>query len=154
MNSNHKEELELEISRVLKDLPELEAPASLVHQVMSRLERRSALIWYRRSWQTWPVWLRTVSLVILAALFVGLCFAGWEFTHTQVALTMGQRAGEWFSGLGAAANTLMVLLNSICLVLGKLGTGFIVACLCAIGLAYVMCVGLGTMYLRLAFVKQ
>ena len=40
------------------------------------------------------------------------------------------------------------------LVVKKLGTGFIVTCLVAMGIGYAMCVGLGTVYFRLAFAKR
>jgi hypothetical protein len=39
-------------------------------------------------------------------------------------------------------------------VVKKLGTGFIVTCLVAAGIGYAMCVGLGTVYFRLAFAKR
>jgi hypothetical protein len=154
MSLDHEKRLEIEVGRVLKDLPDLEAPSSLLGQVISRLEERANLPWYRRSWQTWPAPLRVALLMTLLTLFIGLCLAGREFTHSGMAMAAAHRVGEWFSGLGAIANTLAVLLNSLCLVLKKLGTGFVILCLFAVGLAYVMCVGLGTMYMRLTFAKQ
>jgi hypothetical protein len=154
MNSDYEKQLEIRIGSALQELPELEAPASIVPQVMATLQRRSGLVWYRRSWQSWPRMLRAVSLVTLMALFVGLWFAGREFFHTDMMIAAGQRAGEWFAGLSSITNTLGVLLNSACLVVRKLGAGLIIACLFAFGLTYLMCVGLGTMYMRLTFAKH
>jgi hypothetical protein len=154
MNSDYEKKLDIEIGTVLKDLPELEAPDALVTRVMIRLERRSRIIWYRRSWQTWPLGLQTTSLLVLIVLFGGLCYAGLELSHADLATTTGQRVGGWFSNLSAVTSTLMILLNSFCLVVKKLGTGVVVACLFAIGLGYVMCVGLGTVYMRLTFAKH
>jgi hypothetical protein len=51
-------------------------------------------------------------------------------------------------------NTFGVLVNAALLAAKKLGTGFIVACLVAVGLGYALCVGLGTVYFRLALAKQ
>ena len=51
-------------------------------------------------------------------------------------------------------NTFNVLVSAAVLVVKKLGTGFIVTCLVAMGIGYAMCVGLGTVYFRLAFAKR
>ena len=154
MHSDYEKKLEVEVGRVLKDLPELEAPDLLVRRIMNRLEQHSLTIWYRRPWQTWPSGLKATSLIALLMLFVGLCYAGREFSHAEITAAAGHRVGDWLSNLGAITNTAMVLLDSLCLVVKKLGTGFIVACLFALGLGYVMCVGLGTLYMRLAFAKH
>ncbi len=154
MNPDYENKLDVEIGRFLRNLPELEAPDPLVRRVMNRLEQRSRIIWYRRSWQTWPLRLQTTSLIALLMLFIGLCYAGLEFSHAGITTAAGHRVGEWLSNLSAGTNTFMVLLNSMCLVVKKLGTGFIIASLFAIGLGYVMCVGLGTIYMRLTFAKH
>ena len=64
------------------------------------------------------------------------------------------RAGEWVSGLGVIQNTFNVLVNAAVVVAKKLGTGFVVACLVAVGTGYAMCIGAGTVYFRLAFAKR
>jgi hypothetical protein len=65
-----------------------------------------------------------------------------------------RRVGEWSSGLSTIGNTLNVLVSAAVLVVKKLGTGVIVTCLIIVGLGYAMCVGLGTVYFRLAFAKR
>ena len=75
MNPEYEGELEAEIARELKGLPQLPAPHTLASRVMLAIEGRANVAWYRQPWQTWPVALRMGSLVILLALFGALCFA-------------------------------------------------------------------------------
>jgi hypothetical protein len=154
MNPDYDKRLEAEISRELKALPELAAPVALVNRVMAALEQRATVPWYRRSWQTWPAALQTASLVVLLALFGGLCLAGWELSQTEAATLAVHRVGEWFSGLSVVGNTFNVLVNAAALVVRKLGTGFTIACLVLAGLGYALCIGLGTVYYQLAFAKR
>ena len=154
MNFDYDQQLERAISRELKDLPEMTAPEGLVSRVRAALEQRSRIPWYQRSWQTWPVALQAVSLVILLSLFAGICLAGWHLSQTEACKTVMSRAGGVVSGFNLIGNTFEVLTGAAVLVVKKLGTGFMVACLLAAGLGYALCVGLGTVYLRLAFVKQ
>jgi hypothetical protein len=154
MNSDYDRQLEAAISRELKALPELAAPGVLANRVMAALDQRARVPWYRCSWQTWPVVLQTASLVVLLALFGGLCFGGWQLSQAEATTSALHRVGEWFSGISMMENTFNVLVNAAVLAAKKLGTGFIVACLVAAGIGYAMCVGLGTVYFRLAFAKR
>ena len=154
MNPDYDKQLEVAISRELKALPELAAPGALAGRVMAAIEQRARVSWYRRSWQTWPVALQASSLVVLLALFGGLCFGGWQLSQTGTATLALHRAGGWFSGLGVIQNTFNVLVNAAVVVVKKIGTGFVVACLVAVGTGYAMCIGAGTVYFRLAFAKR
>ena len=154
MNPDHDQRLAAVINRELRALPELAAPAALADRVMRAIKQRARLPWYRRSWQTWPVALQAASLVVLLALFGGLCLGGWKLSQTEAATMALRRAGEWLSGLNLIGNTLYVLSNATLLVVKKLGTGVIVACLVMVGLGYAACVGLGTVYFRLAFARR
>jgi predicted lysophospholipase L1 biosynthesis ABC-type transport system permease subunit len=154
MNPNHDQRLEAAIQRELQTLPELAAPAALVGRVLRVIEQRSRLPWYRRSWQTWPMALQAASLAVLLVLFGGLCLGGWELSHAEAITLAVHRAGEWLSGLNLIGNTLEVLANAALLVAKKLGTGVVIALLVMAGLGYALCVGLGTVYYRLAFAKR
>jgi hypothetical protein len=154
MNSEHDNRLEAVISRELKGLPELAAPDSLAARVMAVIEQEANVPWYRRSWQSWSAGIRATSFAALLVLFGGLCFGGWELSHAEAATAALHRAGEWLSGLNTIGNTLAVLANSTVLIIKKLGTGFMIGCLLSMSLAYAMCVGLGTMCVRLAFTKR
>jgi len=154
MNPDHDKQLEAAISRELKALPDLAAPGALANRVMAAIGQRARVPWYSRSWQTWPAALQASSLVVLLALFGGLCLGGWQLSQTGTATLALHRVGEWFSGVNVIGNTFNVLAGAAVLVAKKLGTGFIVACLVALGTGYAVCIGLGTVYFRLAFAKR
>ncbi len=154
MNSNDDQQLELAIRRELKALPALAAPAAVANRVMATIERRLNVPWYRRSWETWPAALRATSLAVMLALFGGLCLAGWELSRAETVQQVTQRTGQWFSGLDSLESIPGILINSAVLVVKKLGTPFIVACLVSAGLGYAMFLALGTVYFRLAFSKR
>ncbi len=134
MSLEYEKRLESEIDKELRALPELIAPHSLFLRVMAAIESRLNLPWYRQSWQGWPLALRAVSLVILLALFGGLCFATWKFS--------------------AILHAVSVVLGSLVLAVKQLSTAVIICCLVALGFGYAMCVGLGTVYLRLALSRR
>ena len=102
----------------------------------------------------WPVAMQAASLVVLLALFGGLCLGGWQLSQAEATTLALHRVGEWFSGLSMIGNTFNVLVSAAVLVVKKLGTGVIATCLVAVGIGYAMCVGLGTVYFRLAFAKR
>jgi ABC-type amino acid transport system permease subunit len=154
MNLNDNEQLKLAISRELKSLPELTAPASLASRVMAALERRANLPWHHRSWATWQPALQMASLAAMLALFGGLCFAGWELSRTETIMSAMHRAGQLFSGLNSIGSLFNILAGTAVLVAKKLGSTFIIACLVAAGLGYAVFMGLGTFYFRLAFAKR
>lgn len=154
LDNDNDKQLELATSRELKSLPELTAPASLANRVMAAIESRTCVPWYRRPWVTWPVALRMASFATMLALFGGLCFAGWELSQTESALSAMHRGAQCFSGLNTIGSLFNILAGSVVLVVKKLGTAFIIASLIAAGLSYAMFMGLGTIYFRLAFSKR
>jgi hypothetical protein len=154
MNSNQEKELELEIDRELKALPELPAPGTLVRRVMLALEQRRALRWYTQPWQNWPLTLRISALALLSVMFGGLCFASWQLTRAAGIAAAMQEVGGLFSGLTTVWNIINVLLGAVVIVVKHLGTGFMLGCAAIAGLGYALCMGLGTACVRLAFARR
>ena len=154
MNSEYEKRLENEIHRELKKLPELIAPRTLISRVMAAIEARLRLPWYRQSWQVWPLALRAVSLVILLALFGGLCFGAWKLSHAEAVVAAMQRPLGLLSGLGVIFHAISVVLTSLILAVKQLGAGILIGCLAALAFGYAMCVGLGTVYLRLGLARR
>lgn len=154
MNSEHERELELEISRELNQLPDLEAPVTLFRRVLLEIERRQALRWYTQPWQNWPMPLRVATLVFLSVMFGGLCFASWRLTRAAGVSAAMQEVGGLFSGLSAIWNIINVLGGAIVIVVKHLGTGFMIGCAVIAGLGYALCLGLGTAWVRLAFARR
>jgi hypothetical protein len=154
MNPEYEKELEAEIDRELKGLPELPAPHTLASRVRLAVEGRGKVGWYRQPWQRWPTALRMGSLVLLLALFGGLCFAGGRLAQGGAFLGATQKLGPWLSGLSALGNAVGVLLGAVVLAVKQLGTGIIVAALAAVAVGYALCLGLGTVCARLAFARR
>ena|SRR5437868_5869910 len=154
MSWDYHKRLESEIDRELKALPELLAPHTLILRVMAAIERRLNLPWYRQAWQRWPIALRIISLVVLLALFGGLCFAGWKLTHAASFVAALQQVGNWFSGIKALGHVLYVLISSVVLAARQLGMWFWIASFTVVAVAYAMCVGLGSVYVRLALAQR
>ena len=154
MNPQYERELEAEIARELKGLPQLPAPHTLVSRVMLAIEGRANVAWYRLPWQMWPVALRLGSLVILLALFGGLCFAAGRLTQGEAFVGAAHNLGQWLAGISALGNAVGVLLDAAALAVKQLGTGFIVAALLAVAAGYAMCLGLGTVCVRLALARR
>ena len=154
MNPNYEKQLEAEIDRALKGLPELAAPRTLAPRVMRAIEQRAQAPWYRQSWQMWPAAVRAAALVLLLALFGAICFAGWELRQTGIVVAATRQVGGWLSGVSTVWNTVSALLGAVVLVVKKLGIAFTVGCLAALALAYAMCFGLGTVYVRLALARR
>ena len=154
MKPDTQHELENQIDRVLKRLPEVSAPRTLMPRVMAAVRARAALPWYRQSWQAWPMPLQVATIFVLVASFGGFFFATWELSRAAGFAAVRQEIGGMFSGVAVIGNVLGVLISALRLVVEKLGTAFIIGCLAAAALAYSIFIGLGTVYLRLAFSQR
>ena len=150
MNADYDKQLEQDIDHQLKSLPELVAPPTLMSRVMREIAMRAHLPWYRQAWQSWPISLQAISLLLLLGLFAGISFACWELTRTPGAADLRAHLTGTISAITSFWTTLTVLLNALLLSAKKLGSGFMLGCLLAMGLAYATCIGLGTAYFRLA----
>ncbi len=154
MNPEHDQQLERQIDRALKTLPELRAPRRLSSRVMAAIAAREALPWYRQPWQNWSLPWRMVSMALLLASFGGFCFAAWQLTQAAGYTTAVAEVKQVFSGVGVIWRTMEVLAGALVLVVKQMGTVFMVGCLVALGIGYAICVGLGTVYVRLAMARH
>jgi hypothetical protein len=151
MNPDYDKQLETAISRELKALPELAAPTALASRVMAAIEQRARVPWYRRSWQTWPVALRGVSFVGLLAAFAILCFGSWRLAHFATLTPAAREVSGWFSLVNAVWNAANILANALGLAFRSLGPAVAIGSAVMLLISYTACVGLGTVYWRLAF---
>jgi len=139
MNPNREHQLEADIDRELKSLPEIPAPATLLVRVMQAIAQRRALPWFRRAWQTWPVSLQVVSFGTLALLFTGTCLGGWELVTMAV-----HHYGSALSVLGTIWTTITVLFGALSTAVDQLPRGVLIGCVAAVVLGYTMCAAMGT----------
>lgn len=154
MNSDYEKNLEARIDRALKALPELSAPPTLSARVMAAIGQRSAVPWYRQSWEMWPMPVRIGAMAVLIAMFSGLCLASWQLTRAAGMTAAAQEVGRLFSGVAVLWKAVAVLLNAALVICKHLGTTFIVAGLAAMAFAYASCVGLGTVIYRFVFARH
>jgi len=151
MDEKEQSELEQLIHRELRRLPPLKAPETLVHRVMLAVHEKQRAPWWQRSWLAWPVGMQVSSLLILlvsAGIVSYLLGAAWDGVNV---LSVWQRVTASFAWLrpfweiaSAVANTVAVVFRAADQRLLLAGVGVVVA-------AYLACVGLGTVCVRLAF---
>jgi hypothetical protein len=148
MNPNYEKQLEAEISRQLKNLPELRAPESLVPGVLAAVERRSSRPWYRCSWWQWPVTLRVASAIALFALLAWLPLVGGHLWETSLNPVLSRWFGVAQTIAGSLASSLIAVFRV------KSGFGpetlrlvFLSASLWLL-VMYFTCVGVGTFVYR------
>ena len=154
MNPHDEKQLEAAISRELKALPNLRAPSSLAARVMATIEQRTTVPWYRQAWQNWPRPLQAVAALILVGAFSGLCFLSWQFVRTPDFAAASNRIGGLFGGLGVIWNTLGVLKSALFLAVKNVNPAILIGCGVALAMGYAMCLGLGTVYVRLGFARR
>ena len=64
-------ELETLVHRRLRQLPDPQAPQTLLPRVMAAVRAWSERPWYQRAWVSWPAALQAVSIAALAAVIGG-----------------------------------------------------------------------------------
>jgi hypothetical protein len=154
MNPEYERKLEAAIDLELKGLPGLTAPDTLSRRVMAAIERRATVPWYRTAWQNWPLSVRIPALALLVVFFGALCFGVWKLPHTEVATAGAAKVSGWFSVFVTLWNALNAVVGVLVLAIKQLGTGLLAAILGAIVLAWVMCLGVGTACVRLAWARR
>jgi hypothetical protein len=153
MNTERNQRLEQQVDIVLKALPDLQAPPTLVPRVLAILEHRSSIPWYRQAWQSWSAAARTGALAGMLALFSALCFGAWKATQLDGVVAATDRVRGWTALLNTACNTIHVVWTALGHAVQQYGTSWIVAFLVAAGLGYALCIGLGTLCVRLALAR-
>lgn len=103
-------EIEREVHRSLRQLPQRRAPSSLEVRVWSELARRSSLPWWQRSFLHWPLAARAGFFVLSS----GLCALTF-LSSARVLARFGSlsRLAESFTWLSTAAEALGSLLRVV-----------------------------------------
>jgi hypothetical protein len=154
MNQEYENRLEKLIDRELKNLPAMKAPAGLSARILAAVEKKVRVPWYRRAWQTWPIALQVISVVLLLTAILG-AYMGCAYLIQGPAVTsFAASVKNSLSGLGAALNVLSALGNAVMLVVKSMGTTAVVTCVLLVVFGYTSCVGLGSVYLRLAMARK
>ncbi len=147
MNPEYVRQLEARVRRELDALGELAAPPALANRILRAVEQRAAAPWYRQSWAAWPLALRVISLTVLLLAFGGVCLGSWELAQGAA----GQNwLGDGFAAAGALWQTMVVLITTAGRLISQLGQGFLVIAAALMFGTCVVCIGLGTAWVRLA----
>jgi hypothetical protein len=153
MNLEYEKQLEAEIERELKTLRSLRAPLTLASRVMAAIEKRTALPWFLRAWPAWPIALRIASLGMMLALFGGLCFGAWELSNAGSNI-LPPKLGGWLSAIGALGDVVTVLLTAVGSVVRQLGPLFLLGYVAVLTFGYALCLGLGTLGMKVALARR
>lgn len=154
MNNNNDKQLEAEVDRMLKALPALRAPDTLIPRVLAIVGAEPRVPWYRRPWQTWPLALQMGSLAVALVFYAGLYFCIEEFVHALRGTYVAAQVNSMLGVLSAVYQAISTLADAFSLVLRRVSTGWLVACGALVLLSYGACVGLGTIFARLAWVRN
>lgn len=152
MNDTNETRLADRLHRELCALPDLKAPGTLAPRVLAALAARQSLAWYRKSWMNWPAGLRALFLVVSASLLGGMVFAGFQLPEfIELGGGFGNTLLEPINALKPYLAGVASLLNTVMLVIKAIPPQFLWWLAATMGLAYALCVGLGTLGYRLAF---
>lgn len=145
---------EAELDRKLRSLPDRPAPRTLIPRVLTALHAQAVLPWYRRPWWNWPPAAQVLSLLVLSGL---LGMATWLVIHAgrvDWAAAFMDDAKRWLAPLAPVWSLLSALAGAVALVLKGAG-GWVPAAgtgLCLV--MYLSCIGLGTVFYRVAFSRR
>jgi len=152
VDNNYQKQLEAEIDRELKALPDLSAPLGFSQRVLRALQKPAP--WYRQSWQQWPLALQAVSMLILLAVFASLCFGAVQLGHQDPGSAIARQFQSSFAWANPIVNTVGAIGSALVVVAKKLGTGFYIGCIAALALSYGLCMGVGTVYFRMGLARR
>jgi hypothetical protein len=151
MNPDFDNQLEAEIDRQLKDLPELAAPQSLIPRLMDAVARPTAP-WHARPWYAWPAGMRAAYLILALGILAG-AMPAWHAIGPGLVGPMAARLSHWGAGAQCLWNAAGALAGAAAMVLSHLGRGIILSCAAVMVIAYAACVGFGTVFVRLALAR-
>jgi hypothetical protein len=151
MNPEFDKQLEAQIDRRLKDLPDLAAPRSLISRTMNVIARPAP--WHARPWSAWPPGLRIAYLVLTLGGLAG-AFSESRVVGSRLFEPMMARFVHLRAGVECLWNAVGALTGAVALILDHLGKGVILSCVLVVMLAYAACVGFGTVFVRLALSKS
>jgi len=154
MNADYEKQLEAGIRRELEALGELEAPPEIARRVMRVIGQRAAAPWYHRAWQAWPLGLQAGSLAGLVAVFVLLCFGAAQLARFATLTPAAHEVSGWFSLANAAWRAVTTLTNAVGLAFQSLGPTVLIGGAILLLFCYATCLGLGTIYWRLAYARR
>jgi hypothetical protein len=140
--------LEALLDAELKRLPDIGAPGNLVSQVMTVLKVRAGLPWWQRAWWDWPLAAKSAFL-LLALTLVGVAGGGSALLGDEAAV-YSENVSDKLGLLTPFWNLLLTLANVAQTLWDRLGEPYLLYLGVLAAVAYLVCIGAGTVFLRVA----
>lgn len=154
MEPKRNEILEKILHRELQKLPDSEAPATLIPDVVAAIALRANAAWWHRSWSTWPAQIRAISLLAgMLCVIVFLYGSDWVFRNVEAAVSAYDLAGYW-TELLSIGGTFETLGRALILALQSMGQPWLLVVVSVVLLMYVACVALGSATLQVVSNKR
>src|SRR5881394_2966431 len=141
---NRQEQLERQMHRELRRLPELRAPETLVHRVMLAVHAKERQPWWQRPWLTWPRPAQVISSVLFAAMVAAAIYFGAQASQAAGIGNPLDKIWLWIVSLAPLWDSMVALVNAVALVLQKVGQVYLFIGLGVAATMYLFCVATGT----------
>jgi hypothetical protein len=148
MTTEPNADLEKLIHQELQKLPELTAPATLIPGVLAAIQQRAAAPWWRRAWWDWPAPAKAL-FALLALATAGLATGGFWWLGSGATPLAGPIT-ERLNSIGSLWDALAPLSEAGGLLWQKAGYPLAIGALVLSMSFYLFCLGLGTVFVRVA----
>lgn len=140
------EPLERVVGRELSKLDGLKAPPGFSRRVRAAIEARAALPWWQQNVWCWPSTARTAFLFTAVLLF--LLAASGTWLATQEVTSSWNVVSQKFSAFSALWTAVVTVVGWVGTFLQRVVQPWLTWIIALIGLAYLLCMGLGTALFR------
>jgi hypothetical protein len=154
MESNPQKTLEDLIHRELSKLPERPAPETLVPRVLAKVQARQQKRWWQRPWPQWPWAAQLASLPLMLASVAAALFAVSVLWKLLLGYTDLLTVSQAVESMADVWDFFGVLGNAALMVARSVGQQWLLLALFVPVSMYLACVGLGTLWYRLALSRR
>jgi len=152
--NEHLQQWENALDEELRQLPDVEAPETLIPRVMAIVLAKAKLPWWRQTWWHWPAPAQVFVVLSFVGLVIGLSCYGPQAWDALAGSPLGHTVAGWLQALTPLADCLSALVNAFALILRQTGTLALILGAAVCLALYLSCLGLGTMMYRVAFAKR
>ena len=145
------EDWEKQLHRELSELPELQAPSTLIPGVLSRIGRPAAVAWYHSSWWQWPLAMRWASAALVVAVLGTLGWLGGALDQLQFGQHLVEAYTEMKGAMAFGVQTCTKLLGSSAVFWSEYGQMILLAAAALLFATYLTCIAAGTALYQLAW---
>lgn len=153
-NQKPNEDWEARLSRKLADLPDREAPSTLVPRVLAAVQAKARLPWYRRTWWHWPPAAQVFALVLLSGLLGGITWLGLQVGQGDWGLHAERTVSGWLQPLAPFWSCFNSVVNALALALRQLNAWIVFGAVAVCLGMYLSCLGVGTVVYRMTVNKS